>query len=372
MRVAPLSRVFRRHASSLPTAAALDEEGLKIGAALAWISQQGNLDDFPGNRNERLALMTTAIRRGLVAWDRGRDRYKLTQLGKMQTACYSPNVKWTKAPAQDSPVVKSELALRLLDRFERRPYTMIAAFFVIGAAVGAAAAWAPSSAPRDTHSAPSANQQTSGGSAAHAVSNPLSTSSSRVTVPQEQPTVADRPAPPAPAAATSASRDEAVGAASEPIGPRRSQEADPPLQPPALQQERAPTATISGSVAATRATDHFDHAPGADRAERATSAAKLPDSQAIPEPNAVPQTPSKPASHHRGRDAKARAGAERGPFWSQEVDGGRPKTGSRARRWPDFADESTERGARRSHSYRAFAPENNGDDPMGIVGWLFH
>jgi hypothetical protein len=317
--------------------------------------------------------MTTAIRRGLVAWDRGRDGYKLTQLGKMQTACYSPNVKWTKAPAQDPPVVKSELAVRLLDRFERRPYTMIAAFFVIGAAVGAAAAWAPSSAPRDTRFAPSANQQTSGDSAAPAVSNPLSVSGSRVTAPQEQPTAAERAAPLAAAAAASASR-EAVGAgnASEPIGPWRPQEPDPPRQAPAPQQERPPAATISGSVAATRATDHFDHASEVDRAERAASAAKLPDSQAIPEPNAVPETPSKPASHHRGRDAKARAGAERGPFWSQEADGGRSKTGSRARRWPDFADESTERGARRSHSYRAFAPENNGDDPMGIVGWLFH
>jgi hypothetical protein len=374
MLVAPLSRVFRRHSSSLPTAAALDEEGLKIGAALAWISQQGNLDDFPGSRNERLALMTTAIRRGLVAWDRGHDRYKLTQLGKMQTGCYSPNIKWTKGSAQDSPVVKSELAARLLDRFERRPYAMIAAFFAIGAAVGAAAAWAPSSAPRDTRSALSANQQTSGDSAAPAVSNPLSASGSGVTAPQEQPTAAGRPTPLAAAAPASPSRDEAVstGNAPEPIGPRRVQEVDPPPQGPAPQQEGAPTATISGSLAATRPADHFDHGPTAEAAEPAAAATKLLDSQAIPEPNAVPETPPKPANHHRGRDARARAGAERDPFWSQEVDGGRPKTGSHARRWPDFADESTERGGRRYHSYRAFAPENDGDDPMGIVGWLFH
>jgi hypothetical protein len=369
MQVAPLSRVFGRQSSSLPTAAALDEEGLKIGAALAWISQQGNLDDFPGSRNERLALMTTAIRRGLVAWDRGRDRYKLTQLGKMQTACYSPNVTGTKDPAPDSPVVKGNLGLRLLDRFERRPYTMIAVFFAIGAAVGAAAAWAPSSAPRDARSEPSANQQTSGNSVAPAVSNPLPDSGSRVTAPQEQSTAADRSAPPAAAAPTSASRDETVstGNAPEPIG-----QVDPPRQGPVPQQEGAPTAAISGSVAAARAADHFDHGPMADTVERPASAAKLLDSQAIPEPNAVPEAPPKSASHHRGRDARARAGAERGPSWSQEVDGGRPKTGSRTKRWADFADDSTERGARRSHSYRAFAPENDGDDPMGIVGWLFH
>jgi hypothetical protein len=367
MHVPPLSRVFRRHSSSLPTAAALDEEGLKIGAALAWISQQGNLDDFPGSRNERLALMTTAIRRGLVAWDRGHDRYKLTQLGKMQTACYSPNIKWTKGPAQDSPAVKSALAVRLLDRFERRPYTMIAGFFAIGAAVGAAAAWAPSSALRDTRSALSANQQTSGDSAAPAVSNRLSASGSWVAAPQEQPPAADPPTSTAAAAPASPAQDGAVstGNTSEPIEPRHMQEVDPPLQGPAAQQERAPTAALSGSVAATRAADHFDRAPRAEAAERAASATKLLDSQAIPEPSAVPETPPKSASHHRGRDAKARVGAERGPIWSQEIDGGRPKTGSRARRWPDFADE--DRGTRRYNSY-----QNERDDPMGIVGWLFH
>jgi hypothetical protein len=353
MHVAPLSRVFRRHSSSLPTSAALDEEGLKIGAALTWISQQGNLDDFPGSRNERLALMTTAIRRGLVAWDRGHDRYKLTQLGKMQTACYSPNVKWTKASAPDSPVAKTKLAVRLLDRFERRPYAMIAAFFAVGAAVGAAAAWAPSSAPRDARSA---NQQTPGDSPA--VSNPLSASGSRVTAAQETPTAADRPALPAAAAPASASRDEAVSIAPAPIGPQWAPEVDPPLQGPAAQQERAPRPTISGSVAATRPADHFDQGSAAAAAERAASTAKLLDSQAIPEPNAAPEASPKPASHHRGRDARARAGAE--------------KTASRARRGPDFADDSAERGARRYRSYRAFAPESDGDDPMGIVGWLFH
>ena len=368
MQIAPLSRVFRRQSSSLPTATALDEEGLKIGAALAWISQQGNLDDFPGSRNERLALMTTAIRRGLVAWDRGRDRYKLTQLGKMQTACYSPNVTWTKAPAQDPPVVKDRLGVRLLDRFERRPYTMIAVFFAIGAAVGAAAAWAPSSAPRDTRSEPSANQQTSSDSAAPAMSNSLSASGSRATAPQEQSAAADRSTPPAAAAPASASRDEAVSTenAPGPIG-----QVDPPRAGPAPEQEHAPTATISGSIAATRAADHFDYGPTADTAERPASTAKLLDSHAIAEPNGVPETPPKSAGRHRGRDARARAGAERGPSWSQEGEGGRPKTGSRTRRWADFADESSERGPRRYRSYRAFAPENDGD-PMGIVGWLFH
>jgi len=330
--------VFRRHSSSLPTAAALDEEGLKIGAALAWISQQGNLEDFPGSRNERLALMTTAIRRGLVAWDRGHDRYKLTQLGKTQAAGYSPDIKSTKGPAQDSSVVKSGLPARLLDRFERRPYTMIAAFFAIGAAVGAAAAWAPSSAPRDTRSVPSANSQTPGDFAQPAVSNALSASVAPVIGPQEQAKATDVPATPVAAAAPGGlPRD---GAAST----GNAQQVDPaPLA------RLAPTATISGSVAGARAAGRFDGAPLADVTARAASTTKPLDAQAISDPKAVPETSSKAASHHRGRDARARG----------------------TRRWPDFADDSGDRGTRRYHSYRAFAPEYNRDD-MGLVGWLFH
>ena len=334
--------VFRRHSSSLPTAAALDEEGLKIGAALAWISQQGSLEDFPGSRNERLALMTTAIRRGLVAWDRGHDRYKLTQLGKTQAASYSPNIKPTKGPEEDSPAVKSGLPARLLDRFERRPYTMIAAFFAIGAAVGAAAAWAPSSAPRDTRSVPSANSRTSGDFAAPVVSNALSPSGSAVIAPHEQAKAADVPATPVAVAPAGLPRDEAASTVNgpQPIGPRRAQELDP--SPP------APTAAISGSVAAARAAGRFDGGASADATERAASATKSLDAQAISDPKTVPETASKAASHHRGRDARARG----------------------ARRWPDFAGDSGDRGARRYHSYRAFAPEYNRDD-MGPVGWLF-
>ena len=107
-------------------------------------------------------------------------------------------------------LVAGELAVRLLDRFERRPYTMIAAFFAIGAAVGVAVAWAPSSGPRDTRSELSVSQQTSDDSSAPAVSNALSTANSPIAAPQEQTKMADMPAPKAAAAPTSPIRDEAV------------------------------------------------------------------------------------------------------------------------------------------------------------------
>jgi hypothetical protein len=377
MHVLPLSRVFRRHSSSLPTAAALDEEGLKIGAALAWISHHGNLDDFPGSRNERLALMTTAIRRGLAAWDRGHDRYQLTRLGKMQASCYPPNIKWTRAPAQDAPAAKRDLGVRLLEGFESRPYTMIAAFFAVGVAVGAAAAWVPSSSPSDPQSALSATSRTSGESAAPAVSDDHSAPGSPVATPQDPPKEADVPAPPATSVPASPPRNQVVstGSAAEPMAPQQTQASDPTPPPSAHQEERLPTATISGSVAATRPIGHFDRSPSTEPTEPPAST-NLLDSLAIPAPKGVREAQPKP-SRHRGRDARTQhAGADRAPTWSQDGDdGGRSMLAPHARRGPNVAEQSLERGASRYRRYRNFPPygddpEPDGD-PMGLVGWLF-
>jgi hypothetical protein len=368
MHVLPLSRVFGRHSSSLPTAAALDEEGLKIGAALAWISHHGNLDDFPSSRNERLALMTTAVRRGFAAWDRGHDRYRLTKLGKIQAACYPSNIKW-KAPAHDAPAAKRGLGVRLLEGFESRPYSMIAAFFAVGVAVGAAASWAPSSSPGDTQSALSASSQTSDDSKAPAASDDLPAPGSPVAAPQDPPKTANAPAPPA-AAPVPASP------AREPVAPQRTQASDPTPRTSARQEERAPTAAISGSVAATRAIGHFDRGPSADLTEPPAST-KLPDSQAVPAPKSVGETPLKPASRHRSRDARTQhAGADRAPTWSQDADDGdRPMLAPHTGRGPDLAEQPVRHGPARYRRYRNF-PSSDGDrepssDPMGLVGWLF-
>jgi hypothetical protein len=45
--------------SVVQTDAAQDEEELRIGAALAYMREQGNLDGYPSRRNERTTLMTT-------------------------------------------------------------------------------------------------------------------------------------------------------------------------------------------------------------------------------------------------------------------------------------------------------------------------
>jgi hypothetical protein len=77
-----LSNAFRRKSDGLPPWAALDQESLRISAAMEHVRDHGNLDSFAGNQNEKLALMLTASRQGLVQWDRAGERYGLTSLGR--------------------------------------------------------------------------------------------------------------------------------------------------------------------------------------------------------------------------------------------------------------------------------------------------
>lgn len=90
--------------SGIPSSGALDSEQLRIDAALAHIREHGNLDDHPGDRNELRAIMVTAVRRGLVAWDRRRERYQLTSAGKSQIAGLEAAAARVAASAPAAPV----------------------------------------------------------------------------------------------------------------------------------------------------------------------------------------------------------------------------------------------------------------------------
>jgi hypothetical protein len=79
MSIRLLSRAFGR---GFVPRAALDMEALRIGAAMEHIKSRGNLDGFLAGRSERLALMSTAGRQGLVVWNKNRSRYELTSLGE--------------------------------------------------------------------------------------------------------------------------------------------------------------------------------------------------------------------------------------------------------------------------------------------------
>ncbi len=66
------SRAFRRKSDGLPPWAALDQESLRISAAMEHIQDQGNLDAFPGGQNERLARPGYAYREPQGYGDRER------------------------------------------------------------------------------------------------------------------------------------------------------------------------------------------------------------------------------------------------------------------------------------------------------------
>jgi len=106
----------------------------------------GNLDSFAGNQNEKLALMLTASRQGLVKWDRAGERYELTSLGRerlgMRGALEKSGGPMNLPPASAAPAGRS-LTLG--------SGTILAG--IAGVAIGAAAvAWLPGSSelpPRD-------------------------------------------------------------------------------------------------------------------------------------------------------------------------------------------------------------------------------
>ena len=131
-----LLRAFRR--SSVPTMAALDMEALRICAAMEHIKARGNLDGFLAGRSERLALMATAGRQGLVVWDKSRSRYELTSPGERRLGGLRTLVSGSLRA--DRPVGKDAVRSRMK-------------LGLIGVVAGAAAcagliAWLPSSSSK--------------------------------------------------------------------------------------------------------------------------------------------------------------------------------------------------------------------------------
>src|SRR5437588_7794375 len=126
-----LSRIFGQNSAPLPSWAALDEEALRLGAALEHLDRRGNLDEFPATANERLALLTTANRRGLVRWNRTDSRYELTSLGRRLGIKHAPGEPDPAAAAIPGGTVEPKRAVAF------NPRALIAA--AAGLALGAAA-----------------------------------------------------------------------------------------------------------------------------------------------------------------------------------------------------------------------------------------
>jgi hypothetical protein len=102
MDIRRLSRLLGVASAALPETSALDEEGLRLGAALEIIRQGGDLEQFAGSRAEMLALMMTVTKRSLIAWNRAQARYDLTRLGEAHLRTYYAH------PAHPQPETESD------------------------------------------------------------------------------------------------------------------------------------------------------------------------------------------------------------------------------------------------------------------------
>jgi hypothetical protein len=126
-----LSRMLGQRSAPLPSWAALDEEALRLGSALEHIERRGNLDEFPATAKEKLALLTTANRRGLVQWNRSDSRYELTSLGRRL------GIKSTPREPESRPTAVPGTPVDRWRGFAFSPRALVAA--AVGMALGAAA-----------------------------------------------------------------------------------------------------------------------------------------------------------------------------------------------------------------------------------------
>jgi hypothetical protein len=128
-----LSRASRPPTSGLPSWATIDEEALRLAAALEHVDRHGNLDGFSETQSGKLALMATATRRGLLTWNRDASRYELTSLGRQHLG-----VRRNPASPPPATAAASHLQVRLGSPFSPGALITSAACVVLGVAVMAA------------------------------------------------------------------------------------------------------------------------------------------------------------------------------------------------------------------------------------------
>ncbi len=62
----------------------------KLREVLQHVDAGGDLQDIGGTKHEMAALVTTASKRGLVAWGKARGRYELTAAGRKRLSGFAP------------------------------------------------------------------------------------------------------------------------------------------------------------------------------------------------------------------------------------------------------------------------------------------
>ncbi len=386
-------RAFRRKSDGLPPWAALDQESLRISAAMEHIQDQGNLDAFPGGQNERLALMLTASRQGLVTWDRAGERYELTSLGRerlgMRRALQEPGGPMNLPPASAAPAGRF-LALG--------SGTIMAG--IAGVAIGAAAvALLPGSSSklpaRDRAAVAAASKPSDAGNALRQAQAPGQTPAPR----QEEASIARNPGIPCLAEKCLETGGASAGPKPEPPKAETQQQAG--VQP-------GQAGAVEGAVLAQQfALAAAEPAPqpqrrGIERAQTHQAApATDPEQPGYAQSAGEPSPPAAGAADKSSRnrhaatgqrqgwsDGKRRAGKNRREYVEEEA--GEPGQGMIVRRYPEQNDgpppfvtrryrgeQARRRGAdeenRPGYAYRE--PQGYGDRErpprFGLFDWLF-
>jgi hypothetical protein len=343
------------------------------------IQDQGNLDAFPGGQNERLALMLTASRQGLVTWDRIGERYELTSLGRerlgMRRALQESGGPMNLPPASAAPAGRF-LALG--------SGTIMAG--IAGVAIGAAAvALLPGSSSklpaRDRAAVAAASKPSDAGNAPRQAQAPGQTPAPR----QEEASVARNPGIPCLAEKCLETGGNAARTAQQPgqagavEGAFLAQQlalaaAEPAPQPQRRGIERAQTHQ------AAPATDPEQPGYAQSTGEPSPPAAGAADKSSRSRHAATGQRQS-------WSDGKRKAGkSRRGEYVEEEA--GEPEQGMIVRRYPEQGDgpppfvtrryrgeQARRRGAdeedRPGYAYRESRGYREGPPRFGLFDWLF-
>ncbi len=378
-----LSNAFRRRPDGLPPWAALDQESLRISAAMEHIRDHGNLDSFPGNQNEKLALMLTASRQGLVKWDRAGERYELTSLGRerlgMRGALLKSGGPMNLPPASAAPAPAGRF-------FALGSGTILAG--IAGVAIGAAAvAWLPGSSklpPRDR--------------AAVAASKPSDASDVGTAPRRDEASAARNPGIPCLAEKCLETGGSAERPAQQAANPEQARNAPPPAPAPASAkpepsevQAQQPAGVHPGQAGAAEgallaqqlAPAAAEPAPPAPRpprraAERARTHEAAPASN--PEQPGYAQSTGEPPARAADKSSRNRhAATESRQSWSEskrkssksrreyiEEEAGEPEQGAIVRRYPEHDDGPPSFAARR---YRGEQARRRGGDEDNRPGY---
>lgn len=409
---------FRRKSDGLPPWAALDQESLRISAAMEHVEDHGNLDAFPGGHNERLALMLTASRQGLVTWDRAGERYELTSLGRerlgMRRALQESGDPMNLPPASaGSPMNLPPSSAAPAGRFLALGSGTIMAG-IAGLAIGAAAvALLPGSSklpPRERAAVATASKPSDAGNAPQAQGQPPAPR-------QEEASVARNPGIPCLAEKCLETGGSAERTAQPARQPEQARNAPAPASPKpepaqAQTQQRAglhpgQAGAVEGAVLAQQLALAADAEPAPQpqrrSAERARTYQTAPPidpqppgyAQSTDEPSPPAAGPADKSSRNRHAatgqrqgwsDGKRKAGKSRRE--SVEEEAGEPAQGMTVRRYPEQDDghppfvtrryrgeQARRRGAdeedRPGYAYREPQGYREGPPRFGLFDWLF-